>query len=289
MNKWISIIRQSIRAKHEHRLLVQAMRNDPLPAPSEGLKQRLLADAAAASRLSHVQVKRPNLLWTTPAAVLAVALIGFVWGVVTHRDDSVSPARIAQKPARVPTRFSVVKPTVIPEVKHVGPAVQLKAMLSTVKSVAVPHRYPVVSPQQPQRVERVVALRQIASVPPYTPFPTQSARTDQYVVEQRLEKPNSIRSLSTVDQNRVSATNQFALARTMPSIKVSIGYAADDEIGYAYASAWSTDKDGHRVKTEWSITYDPYAQRTQEEVLVSGSRQTPSLKVTVVTSLRRDE
>ncbi len=265
------------------------MRNAPLPAPLEGLKQRLLADAAAASRLSHVQVKRPNLLWAVPAIVLAVVVIGVVWSVNSHRDEANNQARIASKPASVRSETHMVKPTVIPEVKHVGPAVQLKAMLSTVKSVAVPHRYPVVSPQQPQRVERVVALRQIASVPPYTPFPTQSARTDQYVGEQRLEKPNSIRSLSTVDDNRVSATTQFVLARTMPSIKVSTGYAADDEIGYAYASAWSTDKDGHRAKTEWTITDDPYTQRTQEEVAISGSRPTPSFTVTVVTSLRRDE
>ncbi len=270
MNKWISIIRHHIRAKQEHRLLVQAMRNDPLPAPSGCLKQRLLADAAAASRLSHTQVTRPRLLWAVPAVVLAMALIGVVWGVNSHRNDSVNPARIAQQPASVRSDTHPVKPAGRHDIKVIAPVVRKAAMVSTTKGHPKTHRYPAVSPQQPQRVERVVALRRIASAPLYTPLPTQNDLIpDQYVVKQRLVKHNSIRLMDTVDESKFDALSSFDTTTETPSINVTVLRACKYDTGwYVYASAWNKDEEGRSVKTEWTITDDPHAQRTQELGLI---------------------
>jgi hypothetical protein len=74
---------RSLRGRREHRLLTQAMRETPPPRPPDGLRERLLEQALAASRTASPRRAYPRWIWAVPAAAMTAAMVWIAWTGMT--------------------------------------------------------------------------------------------------------------------------------------------------------------------------------------------------------------
>ena len=276
MNKWLQHIQKIYKVRRDQRYLEDVMRHSTVPVPSKELRTRLMVDANSVSCQTTPRSRYLSAAWMAPAAVLII-LVG-IWAVRMHQPN-VGLTRTSTSERRGeshPTKLSSTNP--YGKILH-RPASKTESVMQTVKHQRVSSPKPEHSATPVVRYASATQLR-VGLQKATTPFSIQNAPggTSRFT-----------RSLSINDENRVSVLNQVTgLSESrLTDISVSVSHAQESDDSYAYASAWNTDDQGQRVKTEWTLISNPQAQRTQEDVSLSGLfEQTQSLTVTIEISPR---
>ena len=158
----------------------------------------------------------------------------------------------------------------------------IPALILTAGWIAWHASAPVVKPEAPNRTPREFTKAPVVKTlpKPLAPQPERQATICEPRRHNLSKKPHKPETLPTVQRP----------VQDEPQIRVSVSHTRTHDTGYARVACYSRDDDGHTVRTEWTLTENPRAGASREEMSVNddtGQRQ--SLSVAVVMPPGRSE